>query len=268
MEKIGKMKPKIGFIITTFQRDELLFKSVQSLVDNWQDNFRLIIIDQGELSVEKHKWIINGGIPNYYNVPFNSGLSYCRNYGVKKAKELGCDYVVIASDSFLFNSTIKWLPQITNQMYPNFDRIGFELENCCCGWEAKLNLLESESFELDFIDKEGSDFYSILHPLQYRIYRCDIVRNFFVATTDSLLDAPWDENLKLCEHEDHAWVYKQKGYKTGWTNKIYAEKMTDRPKEYRKYRQENFREGMKYLREKWDIKGWVTYKHLERAKNG
>lgn len=259
---------KIAIIVTTFMRDELLYKSVQSLIDNWQDNFRLIIVDQGNSNTKKDFWITSiVAHPNshYFKVPFNSGLSYCRNFGVQRAKELGCDYVIIGSDSFLLNSTIKWLPQIVNKMYPNFDRIGFELENSCCRWEAKLNLIEGQSFELDFIDKD-SDFYSVFSPLQYRIYRCDIVRNFFIATIDSLLNAKWDNNLKLCEHEDHAWQYKQKDYKTGWTNKIFATKMTDRPNEYAKYRQENFRNGQRYLKEKYNIKSWVTYKHLERAK--
>jgi len=267
---------KICFLITAFERYELLQKSIQSILDNWQDCFEIIVVDQSKgvpdktflkrLNVQQEYNI------NYYAIPFNSGLSYARNFGVQKAKELGCDYCLIGSDSFLFNSTIKWLDIIAkelNNFYykKGFDRIGFELEGCICDWEAKLNLVEGKCFELDFINKDGSDFWSVFHPLHYRIYRCDIIRNFFLATTESLLKVKWDNNLKLCEHEDEAWRYKQAGYKVGWTDIISATKMTDRPNEYEKYRKQNFKEGQKYLRKKYNIKGWVTYKHLERAKH-
>ena len=262
---------KIGILITTFLRDELLYKSIQSIADNWQDNFELIIVDQGEMDTNKHKWILDKNLNScYYSVPFNSGLSYCRNFGVQKAKELGCEYVFIGSDSFLFNKSLQNINTITDLIeISDYDLIGFELANSICGWEAKLNLIEGESFELDFINKQDimSEYFNLPdnRPI---ILQCDIVRNFFIAKTESLLNVKWDENLLLGEHEDFFWQYKQAGYKCGWTDYISATKLTDRPPEYAKFRKQNFKEGIKKLREKYNINGWVTYKHLERAKNG
>ncbi len=290
------MTPKIAIILTTFERDALLYKAIQSLVDNWQNCFTLIIVDQGTFSKEKYDYLSKHCVFDslnkakeyeatpfylntpiyYYKVPYNSGLSYCRNYGIQKAKELGCEYTVIGSDSFLFNSTIKWIDIYPKELgtfkftpfdvEQNFDLIGFELDGCVCGWEAKLQLIEGQSFELDFIDKDGSDFYSMFMPLHFRIYRCDIVRNFFIATTESLLKVKWDEKLKLCEHEDFFYRYNQAGYKVGWTNIITAEKMKDRLDGYNKLRTQNFQNGQRDLKLKWGIKGWVTYKNLELAK--
>ena len=248
------MNNKIGIIITTFCRDELLAKTVKSVYEHLHTNdYELIIVDQ-HASTEKAT--LYSHLFHYSSVAFDSGLSYGRNFGVQRAKELGCEYILIASDSFLFNKSIKKLNECKHMMeIESLDCLGFELDGCCCGWEANLSL-DVTGFTLNFIDKsEDKPFY-----------KCDIVRNFFLATTESLLDTKWDENLKLAEHEDTFWRYKQKGYKVAWTNKIIAEKMTDRPMEYLSYRKQNFKNGLQYLRKKYKTTGWVNYIHLDRAK--
>jgi len=249
------MNNKIGILITTFCRDELLDKAVKSVSENLHtDDYELIIVDQ---HASTKKATLYSHLFNYSSVPFNSGLSFGRNYGVQKAKELGCEYVLIASDSFLFNKSIKELNKCKHMMEIGMkDLMGFELQNCC-GWEAKLSL-DITGFTLDFIDKSEDR----------QFYKCDIVRNFFLATTDSLLDVKWDNNLKLAEHEDFFHRYKKAGYKVCWTDAIIAEKMTDRPNEYLGYRKQNFEEGLQYLIKKYKTTGWVNYLHLSRAKDG
>lgn len=253
------------FLITTFLRDSLLYKSVESLLPYLGDN-AIIIVDQGHLTDEKEQWLdkyefdaINYSRKNnpqkrfYYQVPYDSGLSFCRNYGIQMAKELGSEYVVIGSDSFLFNETIG---AITSLTFDGYDLAGFELDNCTCGWEGKLNLIEGEAFELDFIDKSKKKLY----------YNVDICRNFFIAKTDSLFNSPWDNNLKLQEHELFFYNYKKNGYKCIWTPIIVAEKLTERPNEYSSLRQKNINDGRKYLQKLLGIKKWVIYKNLDRAK--
>lgn len=273
---------KIAFIITTFMRDDLLFKSVESIQNNWQDNFEIIIVDQGNESFEKWDCLSSY---HYYKVPFNSGLSYCRNYGVQKAKELGCEYCFIGSDSFLFNESLKKIDNIVDILEKtNYDLMGFELMPSVCGWEAKLNIIKGKHFELDFIDKDkklAKSYITKAEPsTEYQnedgspalvgdviyLWDIDICRNIFIADTDSLLKTKWDNNLKLCEHESFFHEYKQNGYKCAWTNVLYANKMTDRPNEYKQLRRTNFNEGLIYLRKKYNITNWVEYKHLERAK--
>jgi len=264
----------ITYIITTFLRDELLYKSVESLLPYLGDN-AVIIVDQGNLTEEKENWLdnnrfdaINYSRKNniqkrfYYQVPFNKGLSFCRNYGVQMAKELGSEYVFIGSDSFIFNKDIQKFNDITNT---NYDIVGTDLKPSTCGWEAKLNLIEGEAFELDFIDKNG--IYNIGYGnLGLTIFNVEICRNCFIAKTEVLLNTPWDEDLLLGEHEDMFWRLKQAGVKVGWTPNIVLEKQTDKPSEYLKYRTKNFNDGRKKLKEKYSITGWVKYKNLERAK--
>jgi len=95
------------------------------------------------------------------------------------------------------------------------------------------------------------------------IWDCEIMRNFFVAKIDVLLQTKWDENLKMGEHEDEFYRLKLQEVKCGWTDYIYIEKMNDRSEEYAKFRKLNFNDGLKKVRDKHSIKNWVTYKHHE-----
>lgn len=249
---------KIGIVTTTFLRDELLFKSIQSLIDNYQPNWEIIIVDQGNDSDTKSQWLTTLPSCIHYNkLPFNLGLSKSRNYGVWIAKQLDCNYTLLSSDSFLFNESIQKLDNYVNYLESNrCSLIGFELTNCICGWEATMELIKGEGFELDFIDKSNNQ----------SIYDVDICRNLFLANTKALFNVKWDQNLLLTEHEDFFYRFKQYGYKCKWTNDIIVEKMTDRPNEYSNYRKENFHNGREELKKKYNISGWVTYKNLERAK--
>ena len=255
---------KIGIIITSFERNELLTKCLDSLNKFNLSNCEIIVVDQ---SKEYNGDWVSGC--HYYKLPFNSGLSVCRNYGVQKAKELGCDYVIIGSDSFLFNESIQKINEIVDLLKSSdYSFCGFELTNCICGWEAKLKLIEGQAFELDFIDKNNTnnDLWALRSDTQSRCYEVDICRNFFIAKIDMLLNVQWDENFRLLEHEDFFYRVKQTGYKGLWTNYIIAEKMTDRPHEYKELREKNMREGRIYLQKKWDITGWVKYIGLDKAK--
>ena len=276
---------KLSFIITTFGRDKLLYKSVESLFPYLKDNklWSIIIVDQGEMTEEKENWLndnnfdsINYSRKNncqqlfYYQVPYNSGLSFCRNYGVKKAKDSGCNYVYISSDSFLMNNSILRLNNLIDNNLFGYDIIGNELFPSVCGWEAKLRLIDGEAFELDFVDKEIGLTYTLIYKnkiiFDIKIIDCDIMRNCFITKIDTLINTPWDENFKLGEHEDEFYRLKLAGTMCGWTKDIILTKQTDRPVEYDKLRNTNFNEGIKYLKQKWGIRGWVKYSHLERAK--
>jgi len=253
---------KIGFIITTMLRDELLRKSVESLLKYKQDNREIIVIDQGEITIEKRDWLKEKNV-HYYPISFDSGLSFSRNYGVQIAKQKNCDYVVIGSDSFLFNESIQKINKIVDLLNSSdYSFCGFELTNSICGWEAKLKLIEGQAFELDFIDKSKVSLLGTSFPT----WNVEICRNFFIAKIDMLLNVKWDENLKLREHEDFFYRIKQTGYKGLWTNYIIAEKMTDRPNKYKQLRDKNMQEGLVYLQKKWNIKGWIKYKNFHNAK--
>lgn len=256
--------PKVAIILTSFLRPELLERSLNSILAVWQENWEIIIIDQSrENSLDPHLNYFN---LHYYQVPFNSGLSYARNYGVQKAHELGCEYCVTSADSILFDENMNtlnyFLKYINHSPEFNIDLIGLNLNNRI-EWEAWMELIEGQYFQFNFIDKNN------LNKEQGIIWKCDIVRNFFLAKTESLLKVGWDNNFRACEHEDFFWRYKQAGYKVGCTkvcSGTYIGEESKKAGEYAELRRKNFNEGLRYLKDKYKIKGWVKYLNIERIK--
>ena len=255
---------KIGIILTTFLRDELLYKSVQSIKENWQDNFELIIVDQGEMNTDKHKWLLDENLSScYYSVSFDCGLSYARNYGVQKAKELCCDYCVISADSIIFDNTIKKVNKLLYLFKGSYKlgKIGFKLNNRI-GWEGWLSIIPNESFKLKFINK---NIFILDKKIHAKLIPCNICKNFYIALTESLLKIPYDNTLKLLEHEDHSIQYA-KYYNTLWTDLITGTYKDYKPEQYKKYRRRMYREFMQILLKKYNLKKWIVYENLQYSK--
>lgn len=258
---------KVAILITTFERDELLYKCINSIITNLPSNFIILVGDQGTPSIEKGRWVLETKTKlndqfHYREYPFNSGLSYTRNQLINLAKIKKCSHIVLGSESFIFNDSLFKIKNIIQQNLYGYDILGGELFGCCCGWEGKLNLIPNEGFELDFIDKTKKPDYD----KEVKIWNIDICRNFFIAKIDCLKNSPWDENLKLCEHEFAFYEFKQKNYKIGWTNDFSATKFNIRPDKYSEFRRKNFNEGLQYLRRKYKFSGWVIYKNLNNSK--
>jgi len=257
---------KIGIIITTFMRDKLFFKSVQSILDNLQDNFQIIIVDQGNSSQQKFDFITTLHSPtnvNYFRVPFDCGLSYARNYGVERAKDKKCYFCLISADSIIFNNSIKNINKLFYLFEDNIKlgKIGFKLLNRI-GWEGWLSIIPNKSFKIKFINKNK---FSINNKLQAKVIPCNICKNFYLATVDSLLNIPYDNKLKLMEHEDHSIRYA-KQYETLWTDLISATYIDFKPTKYKQYRQRMYREFMKILLSKYNLKQWIAYEDLQYSK--
>jgi glycosyltransferase involved in cell wall biosynthesis len=266
----GRIMEKIAILIPTILRDDILMETLNSILDVYQENWIILIADQNNIedySLEKQIFYRTAcSEAHHFNpskdriqvvpLPFNCGLSYSRNKLVEKAKELGINYCLISADSIKFTESMKKVNGFIEilQKYP-IDLIGLNLLGRNIGWEAKLDL--KDSFILDFIDKTEDK----------TIHSCDIVRNFFLASTESLLKTQWDKNLILGEHEDFFWRYKQGAFKVGWTHLCSGEYIGKKEGEYLKLRTKNMKIGKERLKEKYpQLKKWVTYINLDRAK--
>ena len=291
---------KIGIIIPTIHRDDILMETLNSILDVWSDDWRVYIIDQNkkdDYSTEK-RIFYNTACSKFHTetvqrikvieAPYDCGLSHARNLGVAETSKDNISYCLISADSIKFDKSMKHINNLTKYIKysPDFniDLLGLNLKNRNIGWEAKLDL--KDSFILDFIDKNNepdekfADLETIRNSKEWsyengnpaklgdviNIWKCDIVRNFFLATTQSLKNVGWDKNLKMREHESFFWEYKQKGFKVGWTNTCHGEYIGIKENEYAKLRAKNMRESLNYLLKKYNLKSWIVYKHIERIK--
>ena len=252
------MEFKLALLLTTFLRDNLLFQTLQTIVDNFPDNCILLIADQGYHSEDKDNMYdyVKSQIPvEICYIPFDSGLSYGRNYLVNVAKEKGIPYCLLIADSIQFTEHYNF-DNIINFLESNFNNVlvGFELEGSKCPWEYNYTL-----------EKNGFHFIESNEYIEFneeKFKKIDICRNIFLAKTDILMKSPWRDELKLAEHEIFFNDLKEKNYNCFWTDSIKFKRKSNKNDEYSTYR-DRFGKYQEKMRQILNIDGWV---HMPRKK--
>lgn len=248
------MNYKIAVLVTTFLRDNLLYKTLQTIVDNYPKNCIVLVADQGYADEEKDITIdyYKSQMPlEYFKLPFDSGLSLARNFLVNRAKEMNIPYVLIGADSIQFTQPYDFQPFIDFLELDNKRGIvGFDLQGSKCPWEFIMELSDKG------IKLLSSSNYIEFGGIKYK--KVDICRNIFLAKTNSIIDL-WDNELKLSEHEDAFITYKKRGHEVYWTNSISFKRIsTNTSEEYQSYRK-RLNDYQKLLKQKLNISGWVIY---------
>jgi hypothetical protein len=246
--------PTIAILITTFLRDNLLYKTLQTIVDFKPDNCIVLIADQGYADSEKDITIdyFKSQIPlEFYKLPFDCGLSYARNYLVQKAHEMQIPYCLLSADSIQFTQKYNFNPMI---QFLALDEkrglIGFDLENSKCNWEYLMEITP-KGIKFSYSDKEY--FFGNI-----KLTKVDICRNIFLAKTHTLLNL-WNPEYKLGEHELAFLDYKERGYEVYWTDAYLFKKISGRNnEEYETYRKRQ-NDYLKLVKQKYNMSGWVIY---------
>jgi len=252
----------IGIIYTTFLRDELMYRTIQSILDNWNKDYMLFVGNQSFKDSDNTDGFreLHDNIKNphyhpieYFNLPYDCGLSFARNFLVKRAYEQGFKYCLITADSIEFTSNYNFEP-IIEFLEQNNKRaiVGFDLRGRVY-WTCDMKLIPDKHFLLDMPQRE---------PILYRDIKfqsCNVTKNFFLAKTEALVNIGWDNNLKLSEHEDFAYRVKQADYEWFYTNIVSANYIDNKPLEYMQLRQRMSNEFREILKKKYNISGWVQY---------
>jgi hypothetical protein len=187
---------KVAILITTFLRDSLLYKTLQTIVDNYPKDCIVLIADQGYTSSEKDITIdyYKSQIPlEYYKLSFDCGLSIARNFLVKKTLEMQVPYCLVMPDSIQFTEVYNF-EQLFNQL-DNRIIINFKLKN-----------VEPTTF-----------------------------KNVFLAKTNYLINL-WDEEMKIYEYQLVFLECIKRGYKITWNENYNFKKIKSRStEEYQSY---------------------------------
>lgn len=251
------MPPKIAILITTFLRDSLLYRTLQTIVDANTKDCIVLIADQGyhadekDIQIDYYKSQLN---LEYFQIPFDSGLSFARNFLVNRAKELNIPYVLMLADSIQFSdeSIYDFTPIIAFlEEDPKRGLVGFELANSKCPWEYKFDVIIPDGIKFRYSDE-------IIKQNELEFLKVDICRNIFLAKTPTLIDL-WDNEMKLGEHELAFVEYKRRGFEVYWTSAfIFKKNNSNGSEEYKEYRK-RFQDYVKILKTKLNITGWVIY---------
>jgi hypothetical protein len=267
---------KIGIILTTFLRDDLMYRIVDSIIKNWKEEYILFVGNQSyQTDEEKLKGfsdfclhlndpahLVSDKI-QYYNLPYDCGLSYARNFLCQKAHESGCNYIFLTADSYEFkNYKLDTLMEFLESDINN-GIIGFVEENKTDpNWVWDLELILKQHFLLKTPKKP------IIIYKDLKLQPCEITQNFFLAKTQVVLDSKWDDELKLTEHEDFFWRLKTKtNYKVFFNKSIQCKYIKDKPNQYNQKRQRIYNTYKKILQNKYNIIGWIRTEGKYNANN-
>lgn len=257
---------EVTFIIKTFERTYCLLRLVRSIFKYYPDA-KVII---GDDSRKTCKSIIEKRYPGItvYELPYDCGLSYGRNYLVDKVET---EYFVLLDDDFVFDkkTDIRRGVEILKKEkldilggyfrnYPVYSSLPEFLFLSLPRFMIRILLERGNRYNYigeikDFGNTVRIHYYTNLFPAYKRV---DICHNFFIARTSVVRDiCRWEDEIKLHEHTLFFINAKRKNVKVGFTNEMSVKHKPIRNALYSKYRNRNFKdEGLR----KYGIKVLIT----------
>ena len=237
----------ITVAIKTFERPLCLEKCLGSIREHYPDIPILVADDSREPS--------SGLMWQYKAVnaapsgEFDIGLSAGRNALVQN-----CDteFIFIVEDDMVFTAETD-LEKLVLEM-PEYDILGAQL------LRPDGSLQSYEGWMTEREDGEGK----LLVMYRFAIAEtapCEIICNCFLARTQTLNDVPWDEDLKIMEHEDYFWRAKKAGVRVGFSPQVrILHERGHRPEGYGEYRNRRVNHFQAIARAKhgWIDSTWVT----------
>lgn len=177
----------VTFIIKTFERHDSLILLMNS-IRKFYPYVKVIIADDSKNS----NFIFNDCNLEYYSLPFDSGVSYGRNFLIDKVTT---KYFLTLDDDFLFNENTKI--EIFKDILDNnnIDLVSGDVffQGSKTDYKGIFELTDERKLLLRMNENRG---YENGYPLY------DIVLQFFLARTDKIRDIRWDPDLKTQDHED------------------------------------------------------------------
>lgn len=165
----------------------------------------------------------------------NIGLSDGRNRLVKVARE---KFVLLCDDDFILDEEADIAAALAIAEKGEFQIVGGWLKNNYdiktggfTYWGAFGELCETKE-ELVININEKPIEKDDLHSSEYLL-------NFFVAERAALLENPWNEQLKVEEHQDFFFRFKKAGFKAALFGALFVKHTADRrdnPPRYNEYR--------------------------------
>lgn len=202
------MRGEVSIIIKTFERPRSLDRLLRSIHSSSASDCRILIADDSWR--RNTSGLIRREGTDYYKLPFDSGLSYGRNYLVDRVTT---PYCVLLDDDLEFTSGTKLEILLDIVKQRGFDLAAGEGNLLVRGKPGYANM---ELVDRNLTVEPGAAPRAYHNGLP--VY--DMVNNFFLARTDSLRDIRWDDRFKIYgEHNDFFLRYSAK-YRVTYTDKV------------------------------------------------
>ncbi len=250
MARKQKDVSEITFLVKTFERPGCVKRLIRSLYRQYPDA-KVIIADDSEKSCKEY---FSKHYPSkdltVYELPYDCGLSYGRNYMVDRVQT---EYFCLLDDDFILDGKSDVVEALQTLKEHDMDIVGGYIRQCetVVKWSrwprVCLRILLGKCWKRNYIgtirwDREKATLYVDYVTNQFPSFeRQDIVLNFFVARTASIRDVNrWDNELKLQEHTAFFTMAKERGLKVGFTDRMSALHLPVHSVGYRQFRDRDY----------------------------
>lgn len=251
---------EVDFLITTMDRYECLENLLFSIAE-FYPQAKIYIADQSKKFI-KHYYVnlyeklFKKGLKNKpiaFNLPYDCGLSYCRNFLVKKTNSSFC---LILEDDFIFSekTKVEKMAEIL-ELDPCIGVVGGLVKEC--GFEVHFEHLLDKKNQVVIHSPDGNHWNNINDSLRYKI--TGSVLNFTLYRREVYNDLRWDDDLKIeGEHTDFMIRLNDTKWNIAYTDSVEIEHKKINSREYKDLRRRN--EFLKIMMEKHNIN---TIKYLD-----
>lgn len=206
--KHPSMRSEVSIIIKTFERPKSLERLLNSILSSTASGSRILIADDSWRRTTSDL-LRREGI-DYFKLPYDSGLSYGRNYLVDRVTT---PYCVVLDDDLIFTRGTRLDILFEIVKYMGFDLAAGEGNLLVRGKPGYANI---EVRDKNLTIEPGATPRTYYNGLP--VY--DMVNNFFLAKTETLRDVRWDERFKIYgEHTDFFLRYSAK-YRVTFTDRV------------------------------------------------
>ena len=194
--------PFFSVVIPTYNRAAFLEKTIQSVLDQREQNFEVIVVDDGSTdnTEEVVKKIASNKI-RYYKIP-NSERGAARNFGASVSK--GSYVNFLDSDDVLYPNHLTEAQYVVEKNHnPEFFHLGYDIKNDQEKLLTKVNRFRG-SIRTRLI-KEGN------------LLSC----NGVFVRTDIIKENPFNEDRRLSGSEDYElWLRLSSKYNLIYSNEV------------------------------------------------
>ena len=228
----------VTLLIKSFLRKDCVDRLIKS-IRKFYPTIKIVVVDD---SGRDYNFCYDKNIKTY-NIGFDSGLSYGRNYGVSK---IDTKYFVLLDDDFVFTEKTDLIKMFNILTKHPLDILG--------------GLIYENGKRLDYYGYINYSDGVITCKSGYEkldeYFSTEIVPNFFMAKTDSIKKHKWCDDLKLCEHTIFFFNILNK-LSVGFTEGVIVDHKPIKVGEYKSYREKGLLHLKKWMK-KNDIKEIIT----------
>lgn len=236
-----EIKKNVTFLIKSFLRKDCVDNLIKS-IRYFYPNTKIIVVDDSNpcLNFDNYCNVAT------YNLNFNVGVSFGRNFGVSKIET---KYFVLLDDDFEFTKDTN-----IQSMYNVIEKNKLDV---VAGQVMENNKVAQYSGNFVVNKKEKTVITEFGSEDRGDYRKCQLVINFFIARTETIKKYGWNNDMKTLEHPTFFYEHRDV-FDVGFMENVFIEHKRVQSPEYTPYRVGQWGLFIDWMKSN-DIKYYVNY---------